>query len=58
MEFFLQKRIDSLQKAYINPPKPCGALFMMDECTFLGFKISTTIHCHSYSLEEPGQFLI
>ncbi len=32
--------------AFINPPEPCGALFMMDWCTFLSFKISTSIHCH------------
>ncbi len=36
----------SLQKAFINPPEPCGVLYMMDGCTFLGFKILTTIHCH------------
>ncbi len=39
-------RRDSLQKTFIHPAEPRGALFMMDGCTFLGFKISTTIHCH------------
>ncbi len=41
MHIVLQK----LQKDFINPPEPRRAL-MMDGCTFLGLKISTSIHCH------------
>ncbi len=46
MDMFLTQSIDSLQEAFINPTEPCGTLFMMDGCTFLGFKISTTIHSY------------
>ncbi len=46
MDIFLHKRISTLQKAFINPPEPCGELFMMDGCTLLGFKILTPIHYH------------
>ncbi len=35
---FLHKCIDSLWKGFINTPKPCGALFMMDGCTFFGLE--------------------
>ncbi len=28
--FVLQKRMDSLQDAFIHPPKPCEAHFIMD----------------------------
>ncbi len=45
-DIFLTQHIHSLQKAFINPPEPCGVLFMMDGCTLLDFKISTPIHCH------------
>ncbi len=31
--FFLQKRMDSLQEAFIHPPEPCKARFIMDACT-------------------------
>ncbi len=31
--FFLQKRMDSLQEAFIHPPEPCEAHFIMDSCT-------------------------
>ncbi len=34
---FLHRRINSLQKAFINHPELCGALFMMDECILLFF---------------------
>ncbi len=30
-------------KAFINPPEPCGAFFMMDRCTLLDFKIFIAI---------------
>ncbi len=26
----------SAQRAFMNPPEPCGALFMMDGCSFWG----------------------
>ncbi len=45
-DIFLHKCIASFQKSFINPTEPYGAIFMMDRCTSLGFKISTTIHCH------------
>jgi len=44
MDIFLQKRIASLQKVFINPLEPSGLLFMMNACSFLGFK--STIHSH------------
>ncbi len=28
--FLLQKRMDSLQEAFIHPPEPCEACFIMD----------------------------
>lgn len=31
---------------FFNLPEIYGTIFMMDGCTFLAFKISTTIHCH------------
>ncbi len=31
--FFLQKRMDSLQEAFIQPPEPCEAHFIMDART-------------------------
>ncbi len=34
MDSFIHKCIDSLQKAIINLPELCVALFMMDRCTF------------------------
>ncbi len=37
--FFLHKHINSLQKPFIKPPEQCGAVLMMDGCTFLGFPI-------------------
>ncbi len=46
--YLLHKRIDSLQRAFINSLELCGALFMMDGCTFLSFKISNPIH-HQYN---------
>ncbi len=30
--FFLQKRMDSLQEAFIHAPEPCEAHFIMDAC--------------------------
>ncbi len=30
--FFLQKHMDSLQEAFIHPPKTCEACFIMDVC--------------------------
>ncbi len=30
---FLQKRMDSLQEAFIHSPEQCNALFIMDGCT-------------------------
>ncbi len=43
MDIFL-KNIFLLQKAFINPPEPCGALHMMDGWTSLDFKISSPIY--------------
>ncbi len=31
--FFLQKRMDSLQEAFIHPPEPCEACFITDART-------------------------
>ncbi len=30
--FLLQKWMDSLQEAFIHPPEPCEARFIMDAC--------------------------
>ncbi len=30
--FFLQKRMDSLQEAFIHPPEPCEGRFITDAC--------------------------
>uniref|UniRef100_A0A673NHF8 Integrin, alpha 1 n=1 Tax=Sinocyclocheilus rhinocerous TaxID=307959 RepID=A0A673NHF8_9TELE len=54
--FFLHILIGSLQKGFINPSKPCGALIMMDGYNFLGFKISTPIHCHYKAWKSQGSF--
>ncbi len=35
--FFLQKHIDSLQEAFVHPPEPCEARFIMDRCDYLHF---------------------
>ncbi len=43
--------------AFIKPPELCEALFMMDGCTFLGFKISTTIHYHYKAWKSQDIFL-
>ncbi len=56
MDIFLAT--DSLQKAFINSPEPSGALFMMDVYTFLGFKISTAIHCHYKAWKSQDIFNI
>ncbi len=49
-----------LQKAIINPLEPCGVglLFIMDGCSILGFKISTTIYCHYKAGKSQGIFNI
>ncbi len=39
MDILVRKCIALLQKAFMNPPEPCWADFMMDGCTFVGFKI-------------------
>ncbi len=33
--FILQKRMDSLQEAFIHPPEPCEARFITDERSLL-----------------------
>ncbi len=30
--FYLQKHMESLQEAFIHPPEPCEARFIMDAC--------------------------
>ncbi len=55
---FLYKCINSLQEAFINSLEPCRVLFMMDGCTFWGFKISTPIHCHFKSWKSQDIFYI
>ncbi len=50
MDVFLHKCIDLLQKAFINAVEPCEALFMMDWCTFLAFKISIHFHYKAWKL--------
>ncbi len=44
--FFLYKHLYSAQKAFINLLELSEALFMMDSCFLLRFKISIPIHCH------------
>ncbi len=34
--------------------EPCGALFVMDGCTLLDFKISTATHCHYKVWKSQG----
>ncbi len=34
--FFLQKRMDSQQDAFIHLPEPCEAHFIMDACALFG----------------------
>ncbi len=35
--FFWQKRIDSLQEAFILTPEPCDACFNMDGCALFNY---------------------
>ncbi len=53
---FFYKCIDSLRKAFINPLELCGVLLMMDGCSFLGFKISSTIHCPYKAWKSQDMF--
>ncbi len=39
--FFLQKRMDSLQEAFIHGPEPCEAHFIMDAHTL--FNVSRAV---------------
>ncbi len=39
LDILVKKCIALLQKAFMNPPEPCWAVFMMDGCSFVGFKI-------------------
>ncbi len=41
MDFFLQKRIGLLQEAFIHPPEPCEARFIIDAHTL--FNVSWTV---------------
>ncbi len=42
--FILQKRMDSLQEAFIHPPEPCEARFITDERSLLLTKTPALPH--------------
>ncbi len=57
--FILQKRMDSLQEAFIHPPEQCEGRFITDACTL--FHVFWTVDKkHPLTplkvLEGPGQF--
>ncbi len=43
MDIFLTKRMDSLQEAFIHPPEPCEACFIMD---------AHTLYCVFWTVEQ------
>ncbi len=56
----LQKRIDSLQEAYIHPPEPCDVRFIMDGhalLTFCGQLKKTPTHCNDKVWKTKDNFL-
>ncbi len=59
--FFLKECINSLQEAFIHPPEPREARFIMDGCALLDFfwtgKKKTSAHCHFKAWKGKEFFL-
>ncbi len=56
--FFLQKRMDSLQEAFIHAPEPCEAHFIMDvRALFDVLWTETPTHCNDNAWKSQDNFL-
>ncbi len=60
MDIFLQKCINSLQKAFVNPPEPCGVLLHL-HFTFMHLAdafIQSDLHCIQVTVSTSYQLLL